>query len=85
MTCGGVSSCQDQNREGEEGARSAARDDPDGDQRRGNSRGDGEGEALLPAANVRGQNPLQSPRSHNERLYLNIAHHVTVQMIIVSI
>lgn len=50
-----VVSYQDQDREGKEGARSAARDDPDRNQRGGNSRGDGEGEKVLPAADVRGQ------------------------------
>lgn len=46
---------QDQDREGKEGARQAARDDSDGNQRGGNRRGDGEGKTVLPAADVRGQ------------------------------
>lgn len=45
---------QHQNREGEEGACSTARDDQDGNQRGGNRRGDGEGEEILPATDVRG-------------------------------
>lgn len=48
-------SLQHQDREGEKGARPAARDDPDGDQRGRDSRGDGEGETLLSASDVRGQ------------------------------
>lgn len=49
-----VTSCQHQDRKGEEGAREAARDDQDGDQRGGNRWGDGEGEEVLPAADVWG-------------------------------
>lgn len=46
---------QHQNREGEEGARAAARDDPDGNLWGRNRRRDGEGEKVLPAADVRGR------------------------------
>lgn len=49
---------QHQDREGEEGAREAARDDPDRNQWGRNRRGDGEGEEVLPAADVRGQSRL---------------------------
>lgn len=47
-----VASRQHQDREGEEGARQAARDDQDGDQRGGDRRRDGEGKEVLPAADV---------------------------------
>lgn len=53
---------QHQDREGEEGAREAARDDPDGNQRGRNRWGDGEGEEVLPAADVRG------PSRHHKKL-----------------
>lgn len=43
---------QHQDREGEERACTTARDDQDGNQRGGNRRGDGEGEEILPAADV---------------------------------
>lgn len=50
-----VTSCQHQDREGEEGACAAARDDQDGDQRGGNCWRDGERKEILPAADVWGQ------------------------------
>lgn len=50
-----VVSRQHQDREGEEGAREAAWDDKDGNQWGGNRWRDGEGEEVLPAADVRGQ------------------------------
>lgn len=46
---------QHQDREGEEGTRTTARDDQDGNQWGGNRRGDGEGEEILPAPDVWGQ------------------------------
>lgn len=46
---------QDQDREGEEGAREAARHDSDGNQRGRNRWRDGEGKKILPAADVRGR------------------------------
>lgn len=50
-----VVSRQHQDREGEEGACEAAWDDKDGNQWGGNRWRDGEGEEVLPAADVRGQ------------------------------
>lgn len=50
-----VVSRQHQDREGKEGARKAAWDDKDGNQWGGNRWRDGEGEEVLPAADVRGQ------------------------------
>lgn len=49
---------QHQDWEGEEGARTTARDDQDGNQWGGNRRGDGEGEEVLPAPDVRGQSDV---------------------------
>lgn len=50
-----VISCQNQDREGEEGARKAARNDQDGNQWGGDRWGDGEGKEILPATDVWGQ------------------------------
>lgn len=46
---------QHQDRKGEEGTRTTARNDQDGNQWGGNRRGDGEGEEILPAPDVWGQ------------------------------
>lgn len=55
LTLGSTFDLQGEAGEGEAGARQAARDDPHRDHRGGNRRGDGEGEASLPAPDVRGR------------------------------
>lgn len=61
LTLGSTFDLQGEAGEGEAGARQAARDDPHRVQRGRDRRGDGEGEAALPAADVRGEDEGSRP------------------------